>query len=262
MYQRPHRLLTGLLLAALLPVGMAQAADKPASINICTENEESYPWLLKDRPGLNMIMMRQVEKQLGTKIEIKTLPWKRCMEEVKAGTMDGLFKISFKADRMDIGHYPMTGDKPDSSKRMLDDSYSLYRLKGGKLEWDGKAIKNADGAAIGAQAGFSIVDQLKGLGVRVDDGTRSADDNLQKLVNGRVAGVALQTLEGDISIASKPELAAKLEKVSPPLVVKPYFLMLSKPFVAKYPAFATQVWDTVAAVRESAEYKKQVQQFK
>ncbi|WP_028444607.1 substrate-binding periplasmic protein [Chitinimonas koreensis] len=252
--------LARLAAAVLLCLGAADAADKPARVNICTENEDSYPWLQKDRPGLNIIMMRMVEKQVGSKIDIKPLPWKRCMESVRSGEMDGLFKISFKADRMEIGHYPMAGDKPDATRRMLDDSYSLYRLKGSKVEWDGKAIRNAD--AVGAQAGFSIVDQLKGLGVRVDDGVRTADDNLQKLLTGRVSAVALQTLEGDVSLAGKPEFAARIERVDPPLVTKPYFLMLSKPFVAKYPDFAKALWDSVGAVRESAEYKTQMQQFK
>ncbi|WP_374347070.1 substrate-binding periplasmic protein [Chitinimonas sp.] len=246
---------------SLLVATEGLAGDKPAALALCTENEESYPWLLKDRPGLTMIMMRAVEKSLGVKVEVKPLPWKRCMEEVKAGTMDGLFKISFKPERMEIGHYPMNGDKPDASRRMLDDSYSLYRLKGGRIDWDGKAIKNADGA-VGAQSGFSVVDQLKGLGVRVDDGTRSADENLHKLLLGRVAAVALQTQEGDASIAAKSEFATKIERMSPPLVEKPYFLMLSKAFVGKYGDFSRQIWDAVAQVRESADYKKQVQQFK
>ncbi|MDK2123720.1 substrate-binding periplasmic protein [Parachitinimonas caeni] len=252
-------LATGLLgLTVLMP---ALAADKPAEMKICTENEESFPWLLKGRPGLNIIMMQMVEKKLGIKIDIQQLPWKRCMDEVKQGNLDGLFKISFKADRMEMGHYPMSGDKPDASKRMLDDSYSLYRLKGGKVEWDGKAIKNADGS-VGAQSGFSVVDQLKGLGVKVDDAIRGADDNLKKLVAGRVVAVALQTQEGDVSVAGNPEFASKVEKISPPLVEKPYFLMLSKPFVAKHADFSKQVWEAVASVRESPEYKKQMQNFK
>jgi polar amino acid transport system substrate-binding protein len=249
-----------ILLAVALAVSV-HAADRPASLKLCTENEDSYPWLLKSRPGLSMIMMGMVEKQLGVKVDIHPVPWKRCMDDLKQGAVDGLFKISFKADRMEMGAYPMTGDKPDNSKRMLDDSYSLYRLKGSKVAWDGKTLSGTDGA-VGAQSGFSVVDQLKSMGLRVDDGTRSADDNLNKLLAGRLVALALQTQEGDTSLASHPEFAAKIERISPPLVEKPYFLMLSKPFVAKYGDFSKQVWDAIATVRESAEYKKQLQQFK
>jgi polar amino acid transport system substrate-binding protein len=48
----------------------------------------------------------------------------------------------------------MADDKVDVSKRMSTDNYHLYRLKGSKVDWDGKAFSNLDGR-IGAQAGFS-----------------------------------------------------------------------------------------------------------
>nr|WP_283204904.1 transporter substrate-binding domain-containing protein [Chitinivorax sp. B] len=208
-----------------------------------------------------MIMMQMVEKRLGIHVDVHPLPWKRCMEAVRHGLYDGLFKISFKVDRMELGHYPMLGDKPDASKRMLDDTYSLYRLKGSKVEWDGRNILNIE-TAIGTQTGFSITDQLKAMGLKVDDGTRVADDNLKKLLVGRVDAVALQTNEGDASLAARPDMSARIERIGPPLAEKPYFLMLSKPFVSKYADFAKQIWDTVEQVRESPEYRLQVQSFK
>ncbi|WP_460532793.1 substrate-binding periplasmic protein [Chitinimonas naiadis] len=245
----------------LFSFSTAWALDKPGKVRICSEDEDSYPWVLKDKPGLNVIMMRLVEKQLGTTVEVQPLPWKRCMALVKAGELDGLFKISFAPDRLETGRYPMVGDRPDASKRMLDESYSLYRLKGSKVEWDGTAIRNAP-EPIGAQPGYSIIPQLKGMGMRVDDGVRGAAEHFQKLLVGRVSAVALQTLQGDASLAQRPEFVAKIERIDPPLVTKPYFLMLSKPFVEKYPDFAQKVWETVAVVRESGEYKTAMQQFK
>ncbi|MGQ5521885.1 substrate-binding periplasmic protein [Chitinimonas sp. PSY-7] len=245
----------------LLTTCSAFSADKPPIIKLCIEDEDSYPWLLKNRPGLSIIMMQMVEKRLEVKLDIQPLPWKRCMEVVKHGAFDGLFKISFKTDRMELGNFPMIGDKPDASKRMFDDTYSLYRLKSSNVEWDGKVIRNVE-AGVGAQAGFSIVDQLKSMGVNVDDGTRIVDENLKKLMIGRVSAVALQTQEGDVSVAGNAEMRGKIERLNPPLAEKPYFLMLSKPFVTKYSEFSKQIWDAIAEVRESPEYKKQVQQFK
>lgn len=258
-----HRRLAALTstLLCVVMASIAIAADKPGTIKLCHENEDSYPWLFKDRPGLNIIMMHAVEKQLGLHLDIQALPWKRCLEDLRQGLVDGVFKISFKADRMEMGQYPMLGDKPDASKRMLTDSYSLYRIKGSKVEWDGKTLKGVD-IPVGAQSGFSVVDQLKGLGAKVDDGTRTADDNLKKLLVNRVSAVALQTEEGDNSVASNPEFKARIEKVEPALVEKPYFLLFSKTFYAQHGDMAKQMWDAIASVRESADYKKQVQQFK
>lgn len=236
------------------------AADKPASMKLCYEDQDVYPWVMKDRPGLNIVHLKAVEQKLGVKLEMAPLPWKRCQESLKEGSVDGLFAASFKTDRLEIGVYPMTGDKPNAGQAMMDDSYSLYRLKGGAAQWDGKKLTVT--GAVGAQPGYSIIDQLKQLGVKVDEGARSADDNLKKLIAGRVEAVALQTLEGDNSLRTTAEFADKIEKVNPKLVEKPYFLMLSKQFVGKYGDFSKELWKTVADVRDSADYKAKMNSFK
>ncbi|MES2949642.1 MAG: hypothetical protein V4858_13960 [Pseudomonadota bacterium] len=143
---------------------------------------------------------------------------------------------------------------------MLTDSYSLYRVKGTPVEWDGKVLKVT--GSVGAQSGFSVVDQLKTLGAKVDDATRSADDNLKKLLAGRFVALALQTEEGDTSIERDPEFKGKIERIKPVLVEKPYFLMFSKPFTAKNPAYVQEVWDAIGKVRESAEYVNAAKSFK
>lgn len=244
-----------------LVAGPAFAADKPAALKICYDAEENYPWLMKDRPGLNIIHLQAVEKKVGAKFDMAPVPWKRCLDELKAGNYDGAFAASFKADRLEMGNYPMKAGKVDDSRMLMLNSYSLYRAKGSTaLQWDG--TKLAAAGSIGAQSGYSIIDQLKTLGARVDDGTKSADDNLKKLLLGRVDAVALLTQEGDNSVAKNPDFAAKIEKVSPPLVEKAYFIMLSKQFTAKYGAFAEEIWNTIAEVRESADYKAKVASFK
>ncbi len=154
----------------------------------------------------------------------------------------------------------MAGDKPDASKRLLTDSYSLYRLKGTPVEWDGKVLKVS--GSVGAQSGFSVVDQLKTMGAKVDDGSRSADDNLKKLLVGRFVALALQTEEGDTSIETNAEYKGKIEKIKPVLVEKPYFLIFSKAFTTKNPAHVQEVWDAIGKVRESAEYSNLAKTFK
>ncbi|MES2947397.1 MAG: transporter substrate-binding domain-containing protein [Pseudomonadota bacterium] len=240
------------LVAGLIAAGLctsAVAADKPTTLKFCHEDVDVYPRVLKDIPGLNIAHLKAVEQKLVVKIETSPLPWKRCQEDMREGKVDGIFAASFKTERMEIGVYPMNGEKPDAARAMMSDGYSLYRLKGSATQWDGKKLTTT--GTIGAQPGYSIVDQLKQLGVKVDEGSKTADGNLKKLLAGRVDGVALQTLEGDNSLSTTPEFAAKLEKLSQPLVDKPFFLMLSKQFVAKYGDFSKELWKTLADVRES-----------
>src|SRR4051812_37096730 len=155
-----HAVAAGIFACAL----PAFAADAVA-VKVCSENDDSYPWLFKDRPGLTASLLMIAEKKLGGRIELVGLPWKRCLDEVKSGVLDGAVKISYSATRAaELGSYPMAGDKPDASKRLLIDTYSLYRMKGSSVAWDGTTLK-ADGP-VGAQSGFSVVDLLKGLGMK------------------------------------------------------------------------------------------------
>ena len=230
-------------------------------MKICHENEDSYPWIFKDKVGLTTSLMKIAEKAYGAKVELVALPWKRCLDDAKNGAIDGVLKISFSAERTEFLVYPMVGEKPDASKRLLNDTYSLFRLKGSTAAtWDGKTLK-ADGP-VGAQSGFSIVKQLTSLGVRVDDATRSADANLAKLLGARVVAVALQTEEGEISIAENAETKGKVERVTPVLVEKPYFVAFSKQFHSKEKAAAQKLWDAIGAARESTEYKDLAKAFK
>lgn len=252
------RILSLALVFALID-SASLASDKPI-VHACCENEDSYPWLLKDRPGLTIQLLQMVEKQIGSKIEVVALPWKRCMDDIKNGSVDAAFKLSYSAERAaEFGNYPMLGDKPDPSKRLLTDSYNLYRLKGASVEWDGKTIKTS--GKVGAQAGFSVVTQLKALGVSVDDGSRSAEINLEKLVNGRFVALALQTNEADTLIQSNVKYRGVVEKINPVLVEKPYFLIFSKAFTAKNPNHVKEVWDAIGKVRESSEYMNLVKTF-
>jgi len=239
---------------------VAHAVDRPEAVKFCYEDENVYPWVLKDRPGLNILLMNSVEKIIGVKLELVQRPWKRCQAELKNGEVDGIFSASYKKERLELGVYPMAGDKLDESKAVMTDSYSLYRLKGSRAQWDGKNL--TINGLVGAQSGYSVIGQLKELGAKVDDGTGSADNNLLKLLAGRVDAVALQTLEADNLIAANPTFATKVEKVTPPLVVKPFYLMLSKQFNAKFGDFCKEIWAAVAQVRDSADFKSKTRDFK
>ncbi len=250
------------LLLVLGVNALAVAAEPPLRIKACTEDNDSYPWLIKNRVGATVFLLNLVEKQLNVRFETAALPWKRCMAELKTGSVDALYKISFSPERAaEIGIYPMQGEKPDATKRLLIDSYSLYRQKGSTaVEWDGKTLKVA--GRVGAQTGFSVVEQLRRAGTVVDEGARDADSHLRKLVLGRVAAVALQTEEGDNAIQSDSEFRDRIERISPFLVEKPYYLIFSRQFQARQPKLVADIWNSIELMRESSEYKKYLQSLR
>jgi polar amino acid transport system substrate-binding protein len=240
------------------------------SFNVCAEikvltfaceDKEDVPSVMGNssdivpgKPGATIECLRIIEQKLGIKINIKRLPWKRALEgELKNGTIDGVFTASYKKEREAFGAFPMKGDKPDTSRSLYSSDYSFYKLKASNLEWDGKALKNLKGN-IGAPAGYSVVDDLKKMGYPVEESPGTKTD-LQKLAVGRLGAVIALELTADNFLEKDAGLAKVITKVDPPMVNKPYYIMLSHQFVKANPDLAAKFWDAVKEMREK-EYKK------
>jgi polar amino acid transport system substrate-binding protein len=253
-----------LFLALLFFSGIATSAwaeDKPASIKLCYENEEIYPWRLKDGVGLNFTLLKMVGEKLGVRLDFVAAPWRRCLADMQSGDVDGAFAASFTEERLAMGAYPSGADgKPDPSRQLMIDGYHLFKLKGATLGWDGKQFTNLTGV-IATGPGYSVIALLKAAGATVDEGARGTDNILQKVALGRAQGAALITIDGEHALKTIPELGNALEEVPLPLVEKPYYVMLSHQLADAKPGFARSFWDTVASVRESAEYKKAQVEF-
>lgn len=249
------------VLLILLLLAAPAAAARPSGLVFCHEDQDSYPWVMKDRPGLNVVLLRQLEREIGVPFKLVALPWKRCLAEMAANSVDGAFAASFKAERLDMGRYPVGKDgKPDPALRLHMSSYSLYRTRGSALHWNGSRLENLSGA-VGSLAGHSIIDVLRDMGVPVDDRSKSPVDTLRKVAMGRLQGAVLQTSRVTYLLGSNPDLAAAIERDPTVLEERPYFLMLSFKLVEKEPAFSEQLWKQIEKVRESSQYKRAEQEF-
>ena len=221
------------------------------------EDKEQPPYymgesteVLPNNPGVAVEMVAQIEKKIPElKIQLLRQPWKRCLSELKDGKVDGIFNASFKSERLEMGAYPMKEGQEDATRRLTTIAYSLYKHKEGKIGWDGKNFTNLrPEERIGAPLGYSIVGDLQKMGVSVEE-SKSTITNFNKLELKRLAAVAAQDITGD-ALLQKGQEFKDLVKVSPPLVSKPYYLMISHQFIQKYPGMAEKIWEAIATMRE------------
>jgi polar amino acid transport system substrate-binding protein len=212
--------------------------------------------LVKEGKGLNIVLMESAAAKIGAKLEIQKLPWKRCLGAVEDGSIHGAIAASYKDERAKFAVYPTKDGKPDADRRLHTEEYSLYRAKGGAVSWDGTKFSNLSGS-IGAQRGYSIIDNLKKWDAKVDEGGAFPKDNMKKIIGGQVQGVALTTQEGDMLLNS-PEFAGKIEKIASPLIQKPYFTIFGKDYYSQNQKLADNLWAAMATVRESKDYKSKV----
>ena len=246
-----------LFFALAAPCVLAQAA--PAErIALCFERQEVRPWRSLDGGGLNFELLSEVAKRTGVVFDYQSMPWKRCLEQLKANQVGGAFAVSFNRDRMALGAYPgvvagTAEPQADASKRMHIDTYVLVRRRGSRLDWDGKKFHHLDGK-IGFQLGYSVGDFLRAQGVATDEGSQRADELAQKLIAGRLAGAALGG--GDTARLMRGPFGVQLEVLPLPLLEKPYYLVLSHALAAAKPQLALRLWDAVEQVRTSPAYRK------
>ena len=254
------RLVRSTLIACCLAAGAQSSAAPPVAdtqaVSLCFERQEVLPWRTLDGGGLNFELLGEVARRLGIVFAYQSMPWKRCLAQVKAAQVDGAFAVSFSRERLALGAYPGVrgpDGQADPARRMHVDRYVLVRRKGGKVDWDGKRFANVDGR-IGFQLGYSVGDFLRAQNVPVDEGSQQADELVQKMLAGRLVAAALGG--GDAVRLMRTAYAQEIEVVPVPLIEKPYYLMLSHAFVARHPDLAERIWKTIGEVRTSAFYRR------
>jgi polar amino acid transport system substrate-binding protein len=248
MYDRIARCCACIMLVLSLP---AFAADKP-TVTLCFEAQDVRPWRTEKGGGLNFELLKMVERRLDIHFNFQSIPWKRCLAQLKTNAVDGAFAVSYKADRRELGEYP-GGQEVDTSKRMNTDTYVVLRRKGSKVEWDGQHFSHLDGA-VGFQLGYSVGEVLRAQNLEVDEGSQRADELARKLIAGRLAAAAVGG--SDAAGLMRGPLAPQLEQLPIPIIEKPYFLILSHALVASRPQLAADIWNAVEQARNSPTYKK------
>jgi polar amino acid transport system substrate-binding protein len=205
-------------------------------------------------PGLTIEMLRMASERANVPIELSRTPWQRGLYLVETGQADAIFASSFVEERQRYGVYPLKDGRPDPSRRLFDQSYSLFIRGESEIGWDGESLINLR-EPVGATPGYAVVQVLRAMGVRVEEEPNHAA-NLRKLAAGRLDAYA--ELESQIQpmLRSNKEEFGGIYKLSPPVLTKPYYLMFSKIFHGKTPEIAERIWDAIAAVNSSPAYQR------
>jgi len=245
------------LLALLTPYANATEVTLATGINddppyVYGEQEISIEY-----PGVTIDVLKLVEKKTNIKFNILKQPWARVVENVKTNQLDGGFHFSFKEERKSFVAYPIPKGMtlPDSKYSISNRSYVLYRLKGEETHWNGERIVTNSKAriVIGAIRGGSITGDIKNLGYELLE--VNTDNQLLKLLLAKRID-ALIGLENMIDAKIQSfgvEQTAIIEKTSPVVVNKPYYVAFSKKFYRENPQKAWKIWKTIELIKNNGE---------
>ena len=235
-------------MTCLLTIAPVHAAD----IRLAFSDVSTYPWQtgeglqLANPPGLAVDLIRQAAQELALDVSFERLPNKRVLLALQSGAIDGAFIFSHNAERQAFARFPEKNGQPDGSRRLARLSYYIYQLKSQPPRWDGQKFLALPGP-VGANAGYSVVADLKKIGIEVEE-TKNTEQNFQKLRLGRLAAVAAQDVMTDAFLQKTG--ASDIVKLPQPFASKDYFLIFSQRFATQHPDLVEKLWDRIAATRE------------
>mgnify|MGYP000202666296 CR=1 FL=1 len=244
------------ILQSLLSTAMLFAEEKIKFV-IGTDDTPGFPYMVgsgstfaKESPGIDVELLSVMAKELNLNVSFERVTWEGCLASLKQGRFDAIFPASYKEKRLQYGSYPRTKQgKLDEKRSLREISYSLYKLKGSPLKWDGNKITDI-ALPIGTTRGWAIADDLVNMGVEVELNANPKYD-LLKVIAGRIDAAAYHTRTIDSLIKENPIKYEKIEKVTPPLKNKKYYLMISHQFQHKYPRLTEKIWNQVNKIYNS-----------
>jgi polar amino acid transport system substrate-binding protein len=131
--------------------------------------------------GLLVDVVEEAFKRAGYRVEIKLMPWARCLVEVKAGTIDSIFSVYQTRERQEFLAY--------AEEVLITQVQAFFVRKDSAITFDGDLNKLSElrmGIINQTSYGHRLDSALeKGLFKKVDT-PHSASSNVQKLLHDRV----------------------------------------------------------------------------
>jgi hypothetical protein len=227
---------------------LAMACNAQAlTLRLCTLDQPFPPHTMPDGSGQAQQLLRQAAKEAGITIDNSFAPRLRCIAKLKAGEVDALLS-AFLPERMEYGAFPMAGAAADDSRAVSVVRFVIYRQKGGTVQWDGSAFSGLDQRPIGIQVGLAVSQRLRQTGVAVDEGAKTIEQNLEKLVRGRVQAVV--ALEGESQPLIDRTYADRIEVLPKAFDATPIYLHVHPSYYANHRAAIEQLWNAVRRAHE------------
>lgn len=226
--------------------------DSTTQVKTCVINSDLFPLWQAPRkefskfPGINIELFNQIAQKLNFNIDWVRAPFPRCLALLSAGEVDVVNAASFKVEREKFGLYPRKRTEVDVSKRLKYDTYKAYVRKTSPISWDGEKFKNLQQGLVLIEIGASIGSLLTTLDLNVQE-IASIDRSFLMLSLGRAELVVTNAY-------NRPNNLPDIRILSPEIIRKPYYLMISTQFYRQNPDLSERIWQ-VSAELQTAQHE-------
>lgn len=188
------------------------------TIRVCTT--EWPPYTVgggADARGVHTQLVTEAFRRLGLEARIDNVAWERCWKELPRDTYQAIYSASYTDSRARVALYPAT-----PLQRL---SYVAVVRKDATVGTPGDLA--ALPQPLGAPRGYSITEELRRRGQRVDDGAMKDSQNLEKLLAGRI-GTAVVERQVAMSLIHSLGVDDKVRVLPTAIEDKDYFLVVGR----------------------------------
>ncbi|MBV8635283.1 MAG: transporter substrate-binding domain-containing protein [Burkholderiaceae bacterium] len=242
------------LSACLLAFSFQARAMEP--LRFCYQDVPIGYWTRPDGTGIALDLLRKVEMRLGERFIYSHMPWKRCLEEVRVGAMDGVIGAADAPERHAYTVYPTSADGSiDTRTALWTDVFNVFYRADSKVSWDGKELIVPGGVVL-TQRGYAVADTLRQKGFKVAEPTKAVEESLRYLAQGSIEAAVLQGADAAWLRATDARFRDSIRRGSVPYAVYPLYLLPGRIAYERDSKRMQAIWNEIHAVRESAEYRK------
>jgi polar amino acid transport system substrate-binding protein len=215
--------------------------SQPVTLDVCLIDDELFPLWRKPgaehKPvgGINIDLMRYIARQLSFRIHWVRAPFPRCLKLLESGQVDALNVASYHANRHQYGLYPFKQGKIDTTRRFKIDSYAAFVQKDSNIHFNGNTFTNIAQQSVAIEIGASVQQRLEEMNLNILP-LPNVEQAFNMLLAGRVSMVVTN------SHNDKKVQNSDIRKLTPDVVNKPYYLMLSRQFHQQHPELASDIW--------------------
>ncbi|MES2148808.1 MAG: hypothetical protein V4508_03350 [Pseudomonadota bacterium] len=241
-----------LLIAALsLVAGTVCLADAPGkrSLSVCIIDEPYWPVSAPDQELQGQAIVRQAVVRQGGMVRFMPVPWRRCIEGVRAGTYDAALGAAANPSYLEFLSFPMKGDQVDSQLAVGRVSTHVLRRRGGDTEWDGKRFTNLHGPVWHNTNTVALRGRLAALKVPDNEGVKSTQQLLQMLML-RPEDVALVRKHDVEDLLLRAPFRDEFELLPVPFMERDAHFAVRRALYLAEPAYFKQLWAEIGRLRQ------------
>jgi polar amino acid transport system substrate-binding protein len=245
--------------AAFLICGVMLARAEAASSTVATTvlaTPEIVPQSYKvngEQTGFLVDIIKEAFRRAGRPVEIRLLPWARCLWETRHGSIDGFFPVFVTPERQ--------SELSFSQEILMIQTQSLFVREGAPVSFDGDLSKLAQWR-IGLVYGTSYGPRFDGFLAQRSLDPDEHQSSLQNAIK-MLAGGHIDLFPGDrqtvIQTAASLGLSDRIAELSPPIEFVPAFLAYTR--LRNLEQISADIDKSLQSMKEDGFYETKFRQY-